>query len=46
LVEGFQVAFTGAALLVAGAAVVLALFLRKSDTANINPEEAPLVPGT
>ena len=45
LVEGFQVAFTGAALLLAAAAIVLAVSLRKEDTANINPEEAVLVPG-
>ena len=43
LVEGFQVAFTGAALLLALGAVVLALTLRASDTANINPEEMPVV---
>ena len=43
LVEGFQVAFTGAALLLAAGAVVLALTLRASDTANINPEEMPVV---
>src|SRR5829696_1124445 len=43
LVEGFQVAFTGASLLLAAAAVVLALTLRASDTANINPEEMPVV---
>ena len=41
--EGFQVAFTGAALLLAVGAVVLALTLRASDTANINPEEMPVV---
>jgi EmrB/QacA subfamily drug resistance transporter len=45
MVEGFQVAFTGASLLLACGAVVLAVTLRASDTANINPEEAPLVPG-
>jgi EmrB/QacA subfamily drug resistance transporter len=43
LVEGFQVAFTGAAVLLALGAVVLALTLRASDTANINPEEMPVV---
>jgi len=43
LVDGFQVAFTGASLLLAGAAIVLALTLRASDTANINPEEMPVV---
>ena len=45
MVEGFQVGVTGAALLVAAAAAVLAASLRKEDTANINPEELPLVPG-
>ena len=45
IVDGFQVAFTGASLLLAAGAIVLALTLRASDTANINPEEAPLVPG-
>jgi EmrB/QacA subfamily drug resistance transporter len=45
LVDGFAVAFTGAALLVAAGAVLLALALRKADVANINPEEVPLVPG-
>ena len=41
LVEGFQVAFTGAAILLAAGAILLALTLRASDTANINPEEMP-----
>ena len=45
IVEGFQVAFTGASLLLAAAAVVLALTLRASDTANINPGEMPVVGG-
>ena len=45
LVEGFQVAFTGASLLLAIAAVFLALTLRKEDTANINPEDAAVIPG-
>jgi EmrB/QacA subfamily drug resistance transporter len=44
LVEGFHVAFTGAASLVAAGAVLLAIALRKSDIENINPE-APAVPG-
>jgi EmrB/QacA subfamily drug resistance transporter len=44
VVDGFHVAFVGAALLLAGAAIVLALLLRKQDVANVNPE-APLVPG-
>jgi hypothetical protein len=39
-----QVAFTGAAILVAAGAVVLALSLRERDTATINPDEAVVVP--
>jgi EmrB/QacA subfamily drug resistance transporter len=46
LVDGFEVAFTGAAILVGAGAVLLALFLRRSDVESIHPEEAPLVPGT
>ena len=41
LVEGFQVAFTGASLLLPRAPWCSALTLRASDTANINPEEMP-----
>jgi EmrB/QacA subfamily drug resistance transporter len=44
LVDGFHVAFTGAALFVAAGAVLLALTLRKADIENINPE-APVLPG-
>ena len=43
LVEGFQVAFLGAALLVLAGGVLLAVALRKSDVANIDPEAAPVV---
>ena len=43
LVEGFQVAFVGAALLVLAGGVLLAAALRKSDVANIDPEAAPVV---
>jgi EmrB/QacA subfamily drug resistance transporter len=39
-VEGFQVAFTAAGILVAVGAVLLALLLRSSDVANVNPEQA------
>jgi EmrB/QacA subfamily drug resistance transporter len=46
LVDGFEVAFVGAALLVAAGAILFGLTLRRSDVANIHPEEAPLVPGT
>jgi EmrB/QacA subfamily drug resistance transporter len=38
LVDGFHVAFTSAAILVAAGAVVLALLLRGSDVANVSPE--------
>ncbi len=40
LVEGFQVAFTAAAILVAVGAVLLAVLLRRQDVANVNPEQA------
>jgi EmrB/QacA subfamily drug resistance transporter len=39
LVEGFQVAFTSAAILVAFGAVLLALLLRARDVENVNPEQ-------
>jgi EmrB/QacA subfamily drug resistance transporter len=42
-VEGFQVAFTAAAILVAVGAVVLAVLLRSRDVATIDPEQE-LVP--
>jgi EmrB/QacA subfamily drug resistance transporter len=38
-VEGFQVAFTAAAILVAFGAVVLAVLLRSRDMATVNPEQ-------
>jgi EmrB/QacA subfamily drug resistance transporter len=44
-VEGFQVAFIGASILVAAGAVVIALALRAKDVANIDPEAAPVVAG-
>jgi predicted MFS family arabinose efflux permease len=43
VVEGFHVAFLGATALLVIGAVVLAALLRASDTANINPEEMPVV---
>jgi EmrB/QacA subfamily drug resistance transporter len=42
LLEGFQVAFTAAAILVAFGAVLLLLAVRKQDVANVNPDAAPL----
>ncbi|HEY6890865.1 MAG TPA: MFS transporter [Solirubrobacter sp.] len=39
LVEGFQVAFTSAAILVTTGAILLALLLRSRDVANVNPEQ-------
>ena len=44
LLDGFQVAFTAAAILVAFGAVLLMLAVRKQDVANVNPDAAP-VPG-
>jgi EmrB/QacA subfamily drug resistance transporter len=44
LVEGFQVAFTGAALLMLTGLVLIVLLIRPRDVANVNPE-APMVPG-
>jgi predicted MFS family arabinose efflux permease len=44
LTEGFQVAFTGAAILLLAGLVVLLLLVRARDVANVNPEAAP-VPG-
>jgi EmrB/QacA subfamily drug resistance transporter len=40
LVEGFQVAFTSAAILVTIGAILLALLLRSRDVANVNPEQS------
>jgi hypothetical protein len=39
LVEGFQVAFTSAAILVAFGAVLMALLLRSRDVENVSPEQ-------
>ncbi|MEA2296857.1 MAG: hypothetical protein QOE86_4496 [Solirubrobacteraceae bacterium] len=43
LVEGFQVAFTSAAILVTIGAILLALLLRGRDVANVNPEQGVTV---
>ena len=43
LVEGFQVAFTSAAILVTVGAILLALLLRSRDVANVNPEQSATV---
>jgi hypothetical protein len=45
LVEGFQVAFTSAAILVTVGAILLALLLRSRDVANVNPEQNVMSPG-
>ena len=42
MLDGFQVAFTAAAILVAFGALLLMLAVRKRDVANIDPEVAPL----
>ena len=42
LLDGFQVAFTAAAILVAFGAVLLMFAVRKSDVAGVNPDAAPL----
>jgi len=42
MLDGFQVAFTAAAILVAFGAVLLMLAVRKRDVANIDPDAAPL----
>jgi EmrB/QacA subfamily drug resistance transporter len=42
LLDGFQVAFTAAAILVAFGAVLLMVLVRKRDVANIDPEATPL----
>jgi EmrB/QacA subfamily drug resistance transporter len=42
LTEGFQVAFTGAAILLLAGLVVLVLLVRGRDVANVNPEAAPV----
>ena len=43
LVEGFQVAFTSAAILVTVGAILLAVLLRSRDVANVNPEQSATV---
>jgi predicted MFS family arabinose efflux permease len=43
LVEGFQVAFTSAAILVTVGAILLAVLLRSRDVANVNPEQGVTV---
>jgi EmrB/QacA subfamily drug resistance transporter len=45
LVEGFQVAFTSAAILVAFGAVLMALLLRARDVENVNPEQGMVPAG-
>ena len=42
--EGFQVAFTGAAILMLVGVVLLAALVRRSDVANVSPDE-PVIPG-
>jgi EmrB/QacA subfamily drug resistance transporter len=42
LLEGFQVAFTLAAILVAFGAVLLMLAVRRKDVANVNPDATPM----
>jgi EmrB/QacA subfamily drug resistance transporter len=44
LVEGFQVAFAGAAILMLIGVALLAALVRRSDVANVNPEQ-PMMPG-
>jgi EmrB/QacA subfamily drug resistance transporter len=42
LLDGFQVAFTLGAILVASGAVLLALLVRRQDVENVNPDAAPV----
>jgi MFS family permease len=42
LLDGFQVAFTAATILVAFGAVLLLIVVRKKDVANVNPDAAPV----
>jgi hypothetical protein len=44
MLDGFQVAFTAAAILVAFGAVLLMFAVRKRDVANVDPDAVP-VPG-
>jgi predicted MFS family arabinose efflux permease len=41
LADGFQVAFTGAAILMAAGLVMLLVLIRPRDVANVNPQAAP-----
>jgi EmrB/QacA subfamily drug resistance transporter len=41
IVEGFQVAFAGAAILMLVGVVLLAALVRKSDVANVSPDQGP-----
>jgi hypothetical protein len=43
MVEGFHVAFVGASVLLLVGAILLISLLRARDTANINPDEVPVV---
>jgi predicted MFS family arabinose efflux permease len=45
LLDGFQVAFTAATVLVAVGVVQLLLVVRRKDVANVNPDTAPLPVG-
>jgi hypothetical protein len=40
IVEGFQVAFLGAAILMLAGVVLLPALVRKSDVANVNPDQS------
>jgi predicted MFS family arabinose efflux permease len=42
MLEGFQVAFTAAAILVAFGALLLMLVVRRRDVANVDPDAAPI----
>jgi EmrB/QacA subfamily drug resistance transporter len=42
LVEGFQVAFLGAAILMLVGVVLLAALVRRSDVANVSPDQGPV----
>ena len=42
IVEGFQVAFLGASILMLVGVVLLASLVRRSDVANVSPEQGPV----
>ena len=42
LVDGYQVAFAGAGVLMLVGVVLLAVLVRRRDVANVNPEQAPI----